>query len=81
MKRDQIWWSVSLPNCDQVASKVQFDRLKDRRKKTFIQALLFCFSYHDYLASVFYSKQIYSARLVVGSFCVKSTEKPKYIYQ
>jgi len=39
---------------DEVASQVQFDRLKVRRnKKTFIQALLLCFSYHDYFALVF----------------------------
>ncbi|MEG1375662.1 MAG: hypothetical protein RSC81_01185 [Myroides sp.] len=33
MKRKLIGWSVSLPNCDQVASKVPFDRLKGRRNK------------------------------------------------
>ncbi|WCM42263.1 hypothetical protein MG290_00920 [Flavobacterium sp. CBA20B-1] len=33
MKRKQIRWSVSLSNRDLVASKVNFDRLKDRRNK------------------------------------------------
>jgi len=70
-----IGWSVSLSNRVGLDNKQDFDRLKlDRNKKTFIQALLFCFSYHDYFALIFYSKQIYSTMLVVGSFSHKSED-------
>jgi len=42
--------------------------------------LLFCFSYDDYFALVFYIKQINSARLVVASFDLLKEEKNRNIF-